>query len=194
MLQIGVTGGIGSGKSLVCSIFQSLGIPVYEADQKAKELTITNKEVRNKITESFGEISYQNNVLNKVFLAKQVFNNVEKLKILNAIIHPAVAKDFDTWKFQFNNKSYILKEAAILFESGSYQNCDKIILVDAPEIIRIKRVIKRDKTSEQEVKQRMKNQWNSEKKAGLSDFIIDNSESEALIPQVMQIHEKLLSL
>ena len=194
MLQIGVTGGIGSGKSLVCNIFQSLGIPVYEADQKAKELTITNKEVRNKIIESFGEISYQNNVLNKDFLAKQVFNNIGKLKILNSIIHPAVAKDFDTWKSQFNDKSYILKEAAILFESGSYQSCDKIILVDAPEAIRIKRVIQRDKTSKQEVKQRMKNQWSSEKKAGLSNFIIDNSESEALIPHVMQIHEKLMSL
>jgi len=193
-MQIGVTGGIGSGKSLVCKIFNSMGIPIYEADFRAKELTNKDEVVKEKILTTFGKKSFLNNRLNKVYLAQEVFNNTEKLKQLNAIIHPAVADDYDIWQSQFKNYKYVIKEAAILFESGSFKTCDKVILVDAPRNIRMKRVIQRDLVSEDEVEKRMNNQWSSEKKAELSDFIIMNDGSKALIPQVMDIHNKLMSI
>lgn len=193
-MQIGVTGGIGSGKSLVCKIFNSLGVPIYEADKRAKELTVNNPNVKESILQAFGAESYLNGGVNNSYLAKKVFQDKGELELLNSIIHPAVAEDYKLWQRQHQEHKYVIKEAAILFESGSYKTCDKVILVDAPINIRLDRVTKRDHVTEEEVRRRMNNQWSSDKKAALSDFIINNDGNEALIPQVMKIHQKLLAL
>ncbi|MBD79480.1 MAG: dephospho-CoA kinase [Crocinitomicaceae bacterium] len=194
MLQVGVTGGIGSGKSLVCRIFQSMGVPIYEADARARELTNCDPEIRRNITEVFGVHSYTQDGLNRQLMAQEVFNNQEKLDRLNGIIHPVVGKDYKDWCHLHATNKVVIKEAAILFESGSYKSCDKVILVNAPESIRLSRVVERDGVSEEEVKQRMANQWSSEKKMELADFLIMNDGSQALIPQVIKVYKTLLEL
>jgi dephospho-CoA kinase len=191
MLKIGITGGIGSGKSYICKIFEQLGVPVYNADEKARNISNNSISVKKDITNLFGKEAYENNVLNRAYIASKVFNDTNLLEQLNQIIHPAVNKDFNDWCNNYQDKSYILKEAAILFESGIYKNLDKTILVTAPESIRINRVIKRDGSTKEEVLNRMKNQWPTEKITPLADFIIHNIDKELLLPEILKIHNTL---
>ena len=195
MIQVGITGGIGSGKSTISRIFSNLGIPVYNSDIEAKRISNTDPEVIAQITQEFGSESYTLDGLNREFLAKQVFQNTEKLEILNGIIHPAVGKDYSNWvKAQQGKANYVLKEAAILFESGAYRGLDRVILVSAPVDQRINRVVNRDKVAKEEVMRRIKNQWNDEKKKELSQFEIQNANESVVLPQVLAIHAKLLTL
>ncbi len=192
MLKVGITGGIGSGKTLVCKLFETLGIPVYYADDRAKYLMTHNAELVAAIKASFGEEAYVNGELNRAYLSEKVFNNPEALAQLNALVHPAVRKDTEQWQLQQADKPYTLREAALLFESGSYKALDKIIVVTAPKSLRIARVMKRDGFTAEQVEARMKNQLPEEEKVAKADFIINNDEQHPLIEQVMALHQKLL--
>lgn len=191
MKLIGITGGIGSGKSTIAKVFMSIGYPVYNSDTRAKELINSNEELINSIKLSFGDDLYNSQGLDRKKMASIVFNNPEKLELLNSIIHPAVGKDFEKW-IDLQNTSFILKEAAILFETGIYKSLHKIILVSAPQETRIERVIKRDNTNREEVLSRMNNQWSEEKKTELADYVIDNSGNKLVIPQVLEIIKQIL--
>jgi len=188
---IGLTGGIGSGKSLVSKYFESKGFPVYNSDDKAKEIMFSNSQLKSEIIELLGENSYVNNQLNRKFIASKVFSNKDLLQKLNQLVHPKVQHDFLEWTIN-QNANFCIKEAAILFESGAYKNCDLIILVTANDEIRIKRVMQRDNCSKEEVVSRMKTQWNEEDKKPLSNFIIyNNTTVENVYMQVDEIIEKL---
>ncbi len=190
MYIVGLTGGIGTGKTTVSEIFKKLGIPVYNSDIEAKKLMHTDKELIKKISNLFGKDIYKDNLLDRKKLAAEVFSNKEKLNRLNAIVHPAVKQDFELWALR-QNSLYQIKESAILFESGIYKNVDKIITVTAPLNLRIKRLIKRDNTSQEEIKKRINNQLDEKLKTDNSDFIIDNNTTRLLIPQVLLIHNNL---
>lgn len=193
MLRVGITGGIGSGKSTVTKIFSVLGIPVYDADAAAKRLMNENNELKEKIESYFGEESYVDGKLNRNHLSSLVFNDPEKLALLNSIVHPVTIQDAADW-MQQQSAPYAVKEAAIIFESGSQEHLDKVIGVFAPETLRIQRVMQRDKVSKEEVVNRMKRQMDEETKMGLCDYVIINDEQQLLIPQVVKIHETLLAL
>tara|TARA_R110001599_G_scaffold33649_1_gene108513 strand:+ start:8299 stop:8880 length:582 start_codon:yes stop_codon:yes gene_type:complete len=189
---IGLTGGIGSGKSTVAKEFQQIGnIAVYFADDEAKKIMVTSKVIKAKICKEFGKEAYKDNQLNKAFIADKVFSNTKKLTVLNSIVHPEVYKHFRAFVKKNNDKDYVLYENAILFENDSDVLCDKIITVIADENLRIQRVIKRDKTSELAVKDRIRNQWKDAKKALLSNYIITNNTSDELLIQIMRIHNNL---
>ncbi|MCF8464157.1 MAG: dephospho-CoA kinase [Flavobacteriales bacterium] len=190
MKVIGITGGIGSGKTTTCEIFQELGVSVYYADLRARELMTSNVELKNKIVEAFGSQAYEGGRLNRPYLAHQVFNSKEKLSVLNGLVHPAVGTDFDNWLEEHKEESYVLKEAAILFESGAYQDVDITVLVIAPESLRLERVMARDGSSKDDVLKRMKNQWTQERKVKLADHIITNDGTHLLIPQVLELHKR----
>lgn len=190
MKTIGITGGIGSGKSTVAKIFVSMGYPVYNSDVRAKKIINSNPEVVRELSNLFGNDIYENNQLNRKKLASIVFQNKEKLAELNAIVHPAVGQDFTNWKSN-QNTEIVFKEAAIIFETGIYKSLDKIILVTAPVSTRINRVKKRDNSTKEEIENRIKNQWSDEKKIPLSDYVIDNSGEVLVIPQVLEILKKL---
>ena len=193
--KIGVTGGIGSGKTTVCRIFKTLGIPIYYADDRAKALMIEDKALIKSIKKIFGAAAYhKDGSLNREHIAGIAFGNKGKLALLNAAVHPAVAEDGKNWHRKQRSVPYTVKEAALLFEAGSYQQLDYIITVTAPEAIRIQRVIKRDKTTKKQVKARIDKQMPEAEKVKLSDFVIDNDGEQALIPQVVAIHRKLLEL
>lgn len=170
----GITGGIGSGKSTAAKFFEELGIPVYNSDTRAKIIQNENSEVKVKIIEAFGKEAYNENGLNKPFISKQVFQDNEKLKILNSIVHPAVFKDFEDWKTD-QKADIIMKEAAILIESGSYKDCDVVISVIVDIEKRIARTIKRDSLTREEILSRINNQISDEERIAKSDFIIDNN-------------------
>ena len=189
MKVVGITGGIGSGKTTCCQIFEELGVPVYYADSRAKLLMVENP-LRAKILQAFGEKAYTGTQLNRTYLSEQVFGSKEKLSVLNGLVHPAVADDFENWIDENKEAKYVLKEAAILFETGAYQNVDITVLVIAPQEVRLKRVMKRDGSSQEEVKQRMANQWTQERKVKLADHIINNDGKQLIIPQVFELHEK----
>jgi len=188
---IGLTGGIGSGKTTIANYFKSLGVPVYIADDAAKEV-MKLPEIVASLKVAFGEDIFNGNILNSEKLAKIVFNNPEKLNLLNKIVHPAVKIHFDQWLLAHKKSPFVIKEAAILFESGSYKYCDKIITVVAPLETRIKRVIERDKTTREAVLKRIENQWSDEQKISKSDFVIHNSSFEAAESQVNEIHNLLI--
>ena len=190
MKVVGITGGIGSGKTTACQIFEELGVPVYYADVRARELMTNNETLRDRIIQAFGEEAYLNGQLNRPYLAKLVFSSKEKLSVLNGLVHPAVADDFDEWLDSQKDATYVLKEAAILFESGAYQDVDISVLVVAPQELRLERVMKRDGTSKEEVLRRMNNQWTQERKVKLADHIITNDGTQMLIPQVLELHKK----
>jgi dephospho-CoA kinase len=190
MKVIGITGGIGSGKTTTCEIFQELGVPVYYADLRARELMTSNADLKNKIIQSFGSQAYDDGRLNRPYLAQQVFNSKEKLSVLNGLVHPAVANDFDSWLEEQKGEKYVLKEAAILFESGAYQDVDITVLVIAPESLRLERVMARDGSTKEDVLKRMKNQWTQERKVKLADHIITNDGTQLLIPQVLELHDR----
>ena len=193
MIKIGITGGIGSGKSTASRLFELLGIPVYYSDTVAKELMDNDSTVKNKIIDVFGaDTILKNNLIDRKIIADIVFNDKDKLQQLNAIIHPAVAKHFDNWLLKQTNAPYILKETAILFESGAYKLVDKIIVVTTPKELRIDRIMLRDRVNRQEVEQRMKNQMNGEELLKLADFIIVNDETQSMIKQVLTIHKNII--
>ena len=170
---IGLTGGIGSGKTTIANYFASLGVPVYIADEEAKKIMYTPDAVT-EVVAAFGEEVLTEGMPDRKKLAAVVFNNPEKLQLLNSIIHPKVSEHFYNWLTTHKEAPFVIKEAAILFESGSYKGCDKIILVTAPEHIRIQRVMERDGSREEEVRKRMDNQWDDAKKKRMSDYIINN--------------------
>jgi dephospho-CoA kinase len=190
-LQVGVTGGIGSGKSLICRIFGILGVPVYDADSHAKELMTTDGILISQIKKEFGELSFLNDgTLNRAFLSKEVFSDASKLEKLNSLVHPRVALNYDAWVRQHCGVSYVVKEAALLIEAKSYLNLDKLIVVSAPENIRVKRVLERDKhRTEKQVYEVIKNQVAEEEKRKLADHIIVNDETELVITQVLGLHQ-----
>jgi len=193
MKIVGLTGGIGSGKTTVAIFFKALGVPIYIADVEAKKLMVKNTKLKNKITALFGLDSYQNGELNRKYIANLVFKDPEKLEDLNNLVHPAVAEDFKQW-VSAQNAVYVVKESALLFETGDYKNCDVVILVKAPLDERVKRVIKRDNTSRELVMERISQQWPDEKKESLSDYIIENSDILLTKNLVSNINVKLLNI
>ena len=189
-MVIGLTGGIGSGKSTVAKEFATLGIAVFNSDEQAKALIANNAQVKKRIMAAFGEKAYQNGEYNRAYIAQIVFNNSEKLAILNGIVHPALAKYFKQWAKK-QTSPYVLKEAAILFESGSYKDCNYIITVTAPEQVRIARVMARDHCTEAQVRARMAQQWSDTQRIALSNAVIENIDLESAKEQVKRIHFQL---
>ena len=189
MKVIGITGGIGSGKTTCCQVFEELGVPVYYADLRAKLLMVENP-LRGKIVQAFGDKAYSGTLLNRTYLSEQVFNLKEKLSVLNGLVHPAVTDDFEEWLEENKTADYVLKEAAILFETGTDEHVDITVVVIAPQELRLERVMQRDGTSKEEVQQRMNNQWTQERKIKLADHIINNDGAQLLIPQVLEFHKK----
>ncbi len=186
---IGITGGIGSGKSMVCKIFSILGYKIYDADSRAKVLISSHPEIIQNISTLFGENAYENGEYNRKFIAAKVFQQPELLQSLNHIVHPHTRTDFQEWIAATPaeySKNALIKEAAILFESGAWKETDFIISVYAPENTRIQRVMQRDGVSEEEVKKRIRNQWEESKKIRMADFIIYNDEIHLLIPQILE--------
>nr|WP_315232197.1 dephospho-CoA kinase [uncultured Flavobacterium sp.] len=183
---IGLTGGIGSGKTTIANYFKSFGIPVYIADDEARKI-MQSVEIISAIKNVFGDEVFENEKLNREELAKIVFNNSEKLEKLNNIVHPAVKKHFEQWLLQHTAAPYVIYEAAILFESGSYKNCDLIITVTAPIESRIQRVVERDKTTRELVLKRINAQWTDEQRISKSDFIIENTSMETTKLEVVKI-------
>ncbi|MDQ6762131.1 MAG: dephospho-CoA kinase [Bacteroidota bacterium] len=191
MLKVGLTGGMGAGKSTVAQIFEVLGIPVYYADDKAKKLMIENEELKASIINSFGAESYINGNLNREYIAGLVFNNDAKIQLLNSLVHPVTLKDAEGWTAH-QKTPYTIKEAALIFESGSHKQLDLVIGVRAPEEMRIQRIIDRDHISVQQAKDRMSRQMDEEEKMRLCDYVIVNDERQMVLPQVILLHEKLL--
>lgn len=183
---IGLTGGIGSGKTMVAEYIKSLGIPVYVADDEARRLMNTDKVIE-AICAAFGNDVIDNGILNRDKLAQIVFNNPEKLQKLNSIVHPEVKKHFDIWVKKHKNSPFVFKEAAILFESGSYKYCDAVITITAPLETRLQRVINRDKTDRESVLKRMQNQWTDEQRIAKSNYVIHNLSIDATKEQVKEI-------
>ena len=183
---IGLTGGIGSGKTTIAKYIHTFGIPLYIADDQAKNL-MQSQEIIDAIKNIFGKAIFENEILDRAKLAKIVFNEPEKLEQLNAIIHPAVKRDFQDWLLQNKSAPFIIYEAAILFESGNYKNCDYIITVVAPVDIRIERVMKRDTTSRELILKRIQAQWTDEQRISKSDFIIENENLETAKRKVDEI-------
>jgi dephospho-CoA kinase len=194
MLKIGITGGIGSGKTTVCKVFEVLAIPTFYADTVAKDIMITDKILMEGILNTFGNDSYfEDGTLNNKYIANIVFNDIEQLAKLNALVHPAVFRAFDQWLLTIPpTVPYVLKEAALLFESGSYQMCDYNILVTAPKQSRITRVMQRDQVTASQVEARMDKQYTDEVKSKLADFFIANEADQSLILQVLDLHQKFL--
>lgn len=189
---VGLTGGIGSGKSTIGEIFQVLGVPVYEADAHSKNIIDTDKTLQAKLVDVLGADILDGERINRPRMAEIIFGNEELLKKTNALIHPAVGEHFKNW-YAEQGFPYVIKEAAILFESGSYQQCDKIIVVSAPREMRIERVMKRGNMKREEVEARMNNQWPEEKKLEKADYIVTNDLEGSVIKQVIRIHEDLIS-
>lgn len=193
MLKIGITGGIGSGKTTICSIFKLLNIPVYNADLMAKKLMTSDENLIESIKILLGNESYtQNGELNRPYIANIIFKNIRKLKKLNFLVHPEVKIDFEKWATEQESK-YVIKEAALLFEAGSYKDLDYNILVFAPLEVRISRVINRDNTDRESIISRINNQMPEEEKNKLADYFINNDGNHSLIKQILQLHSEFLS-
>ncbi|MCR1023924.1 dephospho-CoA kinase [Cellulophaga baltica] len=191
MMIVGLTGGIGSGKTTVAKMFHALGVPVYNSDIEAKKLMVTSEVLKVKIKELLGTESYIDHKLNRTYIADKIFTDPDLLAQLNAIVHPAVRQHFMSWVAQ-QKAAYIVQETAIIFENDTQNKFDKIILVTAPEKIRIERVTSRDAISADKVKERIENQWPDQKKAALSDYVINNLELDKTTVLVAEIHKQLL--
>ena len=189
-MVVGLTGGIGSGKSTIAKEFAALGIAVFNSDEQAKALIATDAQVKERIIAAFGEKAYQNGEYNRAYIAQIVFNNPEKLAILNSFVHPALAKYFKQWTKK-QTSPYVVKEAAILFESGSYKDCDYIITVTAPEQLRIARVMARDYCTEAQVRARMAQQWSDAQRIALSNTVIENIDLEVAKKEVRKLNDEL---
>ena len=193
MLKVGITGGIGSGKSTVSRFFSELGVPVYDSDQRAKSLMQRDDSIIIKIKKEFGDDSYLNNVLNRSHIAEIVFKNELKLKQLNAIVHPVVRTDFNNWLSQNSNARFVIKEAAIMIESGAYKDLDKLIVVNANREQKIKWIKKRDHLLLEDIENRIQNQLSDKIRNQYADFIIENNSSKKeLKQQVLSIYNKLI--
>lgn len=193
-LKVGITGGIGSGKTTVCHIFELLGIPVFYADDEAKKLMISDQILVEEIKSAFGAPSYfEDGSLNRKYISDIVFKDTNQLNKLNSFVHPAVFRAMESWSSQ-QKSPFVLKEAALLFESGSYQQNKFNILVSCPLGLRIKRVMNRDKISKEKVLEIIQNQFSEERKEAMADFFIQNNEEELIINQVLDLHQKLLIL
>ena len=191
MIIVGLTGGIGSGKTTVANFFKKLEIPVYIADVEAKKLMNKSKVLQRKIKKLFGDNAYVDNELNRPFIAGKIFKDQNLLQQMNSIVHPKVGKHFKKW-VEKQNSPYVIKEVAILFENKSYIQCDFIITVIVDEKIRMQRILKRDNTTKAKVKAIMNNQWNDEDKIKLSNFVITNNTLEDTEKQVLTIHSEIL--
>ncbi|SIS93072.1 dephospho-CoA kinase [Belliella pelovolcani] len=191
---MGITGGIGSGKSTVAQIFSILGIPVYHADDRAKWLMTNDTGLKTKILEVFGEKSYSDKgELNRTFLASEVFGNIEKTQLINSLVHPVVKADFEAWALD-QKSAYVLKEAALLFETGSAEELDFVITVSSPLRVRINRILLRDPhRNEEQINAIIDQQLPDEEKIKRSDFVVKNVDNKLLIPQVLGIHQKILA-
>lgn len=193
MLKIGITGGIGSGKSTVVHCFALLGVPVYDADAASKRLYHSDPALKKSLQDAFGKSIYKEGVLDRTALAAIVFNDPQKLALLNSLVHPPTIKDAETW-MAMQTAPYLLKEAALLFESGSVNSLDYVIGVSAPEALRLQRVMARDGVNETDVRSRMARQMEEGEKMSKCNFIITNDEASLVIPQVLELHNKLLQL
>lgn len=189
-LQIGITGGIGSGKSLICKIFQCLGVSVYDADSRAKYVMTTDGILISQIKKEFGDLSFgSDGSLNRKYLSEMVFNDPERLAVLNGLVHPRVRLDWTQWVEDHLDEPYLLREAALLFEAGASAVVDKVIVVTAPEAMRIARVLRRDThRTEEQIKDIMQRQWPENEKIRRADFVIHNDERELVVPQVIKLH------
>jgi dephospho-coA kinase len=187
MKVVGLTGGIGSGKSTIARLFSALGIAVYDSDTEAKKLINTSAEIKKRIVEVFGAEAYAEGVYNRAYMADIVFRNPDKLAVLNSIVHPVLADHFNQW-VALQTLPYVIKEAAILFESGSYKNCDFIITVTAPETLRISRCMSRDGSTEAQVRARMAQQWTDAQRIAFSDAVIENINLEETEKRVRELN------
>lgn len=191
-IQVGLTGGIGAGKTTVSNVFKSLGIPVFNADNAGHQVLNENLDARAQICNLLGAQAYAQGKPDKPFIASQIFNDEDLREKLNAIVHPAVAELFANWLNEHSAASYIIKESAIAFETGIYLKMDANILVTAPIELRIARILRRDGSTEEQVRSRMAAQWEDEKKSLLSDFVILNNGKMAILPQIIEVHNTLL--
>ncbi len=190
MLKIGLTGGIGSGKSLVCKIFSTIGIPVFHSDEVSRDLMDHDPEIIRRVSGIFGNDIYRDGVLERKKISEAIFTNKKTLEKLNEIIHPAVQEAFAGWLASCISAPYIIKESAIVFESGTDRELDYVIMVSAPEALRITRIMERDGTSKEEIIRIMRNQMKDEERAILSDEIVYNDGKQLVIPQVLELHKK----
>ncbi|MCH7534477.1 MAG: dephospho-CoA kinase [Bacteroidetes bacterium] len=191
-LKVGVTGGIGSGKTLVCEVFEKLNVPVFYADAEAKKINEEHPDAIKGLKEICGDDIYQNGTLNKKKLANVIFTDDTKLQKVNELIHPLVKAKFLNWTEQNNDGPYVIEEAAILFESGASNLMDLVVTVTAPRELRIERVTSRDGITNEQVEERMKNQIEEDERIERSDFVINNDEQEMLLPQIIEIHENIV--
>ncbi|MBC7759330.1 MAG: dephospho-CoA kinase [Phormidesmis sp. FL-bin-119] len=195
MLKVGITGGIGSGKTTVCRVFEVLGIPVFYADDAAKSVMHTDALLREDIIKGFGKDSYTvNGDLDRAYIAAIVFSNKEQLDKLNALVHPAVFRAFESWVAEQKDVPYVLKEAALLFESDAYKMCDHSILVKSPEALKFERIMVRDQITSEEVQLRMDRQFSDEEKEKMADHLITNNEQMLLIPQILALHKHFIQM
>jgi dephospho-CoA kinase len=193
MLKVGITGGIGSGKTTVCKVFELLGIPVFYADDVAKSIMQTDPVLKTALLDTFGENSYtKDGMLNRAYISSIVFNDKQELEKLNSLVHPAVLRAFDNWVLNQHESPYVIKEAALLYESGGFKMCNKSILVIAPTLIKMNRVKLRDGVSEEDIQLRMNRQFSDEIKIKYADHILNNDEKQLLIPQIIQLHQQFL--
>ena len=192
MYKIGITGGIGAGKSLVSEIFKVLGIPVYNADLRAQSLMNTSVSLKDKIIELLGPESYSDDHLNRVWIADLVFKDRWLLNRLNGLVHPEVEVDYNAWHESQTGAPYTLKEAALLFDAGSFLRLDAVVVVHAAEEVRMERVMKRDHRSATQIKDRIKQQWPEDRRLLLADYLIENNGDKPLIHQVLNIHRQLI--
>ena len=190
MITVGLTGGIGSGKTFIAEIFQQLDVPVFFADEIAKNM-YNRDDIKSQISAIFGDNIYISNAIDKAKLAKMIFNDQAKLDTINHIIHPAVEKEFQNWSDSMSSTPLVIKESALLFETGNYKNLDATILVVAPMKLRIKRIMKRDGSDEQQVSDRMNKQWKDRQKTPLADYIIINDEQNLVVPEVIKVYNQL---
>lgn len=193
MVVVGITGGIGSGKTTISNYLKSFGIPLYVADKEAKALMNRSKVIKQKLIQLFGDEAYVDGKLNRPFLAKMIFKDKSLLNQMNAIVHPKVASHFKRW-LKKQDAPYILKEAAIIFENNLQSNYDYIITVVANENLRIERILDREDTTREKIKAVINNQWTDSHKKKLSDFVISNNDLDQAKKQALQIHKKLLKI
>ena len=192
MIVVGLTGGIGSGKSTIAAMFRELGVPVYNSDERAKHLMNTSKKIRKQLIELFGKKAYLEGNLNRTYIAKKVFNDTDLLEQLNQIVHPVVRKDFLKWTKK-QNASYVIQERALLFENNAQELYDSVILITAPKELRIERVLSRDESTKEQIIARMNNQLDDQTKLELADFVIENIDLKTTALKVLEVHEAILN-
>lgn len=192
MIVVGLTGGIGSGKSTIAAMFRELGVPVYNSDERAKLLMNTSKKIRKQLVELLGKKAFLDDKLNKTFIAKKVFNDADLLEQLNRIVHPVVRKDFLKWTKK-QDTAYVIQETALLFENNAQDLYDTVILITAPKELRIERVLSRDETSKEQIIARMNNQLDDENKLELANLVIENIDLKSTALKVLKVHEAILA-